>query len=156
VIFNLVDCAKGLLIIVEDALRESSGRRDGGAVSLGYVILTFVGMLTMALAMQTVGIELGAVFAAGAVFAVGFRFAMQNIAQNFVSGIILLIERTIEPGDVLELGGASRSTTAGCRAESVWQQLGLHRIRPAPLSRIGHGDSCPRTPTPVPGSSARR
>ena len=33
-------------------------------------------------------------------------FAVQNVGQNFVSGVILLIERTIKPGDVLEIGGA--------------------------------------------------
>jgi hypothetical protein len=44
-----------------------------------------------------------ALFAAGAVFAVGLGFAMQNISQNFVSGVILLIERTIKPGDILQV-----------------------------------------------------
>ena len=38
-------------------------------------------------------------------FAVGFGFAMQNIAQNFVSGIILLVERSIKPGDVVIVEG---------------------------------------------------
>jgi small-conductance mechanosensitive channel len=55
--------------------------------------------------LQTVGIDLSTLFAAGAVFAVGLAFAMQTIAQNFVSGIILLIERTIKQGDVLEVEG---------------------------------------------------
>jgi len=56
-------------------------------------------------ALQVFGIDLSTLFAAGAIFAVGFGFAMQNIAQNFVSGVILLIERTIKPGDVLEVEG---------------------------------------------------
>ena len=43
-------------------------------------------LVGLALALHLAGIKLGAVFAAGAVFAVGFGFAMQNIAQNFVSG----------------------------------------------------------------------
>jgi small-conductance mechanosensitive channel len=55
--------------------------------------------------LQTIGIKLGALFAAGAVFAVGIGFAMQNIAQNFVSGFILLLERSIKPGDVLTVDG---------------------------------------------------
>jgi len=57
------------------------------------------------IALQTVGVELGALFAAGAVFAVGIGFAMQNIVQNFVSGVILLVERSIKPGDVVDVEG---------------------------------------------------
>jgi len=44
---------------------------------------------------------LSTLFAAGAVFAVGLGFAMQNVAQNFVSGVILMVERSIKPGDIL-------------------------------------------------------
>ena len=54
-------------------------------------------------ALQTIGIDLSTLFAAGAVFAVGIGFAMQNISQNFVSGIILLIERSIKAGDIIEV-----------------------------------------------------
>ncbi len=56
-------------------------------------------------ALQVIGIDLSTLFAAGAIFAVGLGFAMQNIAQNFVSGIILLVERSIKQGDVLEIEG---------------------------------------------------
>ena len=56
-------------------------------------------------ALQAFGIYLSTMFAAGAVFAVGFGFAMQTIAQNFVSGVIVLVERAIKPGDVLVVIG---------------------------------------------------
>jgi small-conductance mechanosensitive channel len=55
--------------------------------------------------LDAVGIDLSTLFAAGAIFAIGLGFAMQNIAQNFVSGLILLVERSIKPGDVLEVEG---------------------------------------------------
>lgn len=61
--------------------------------------------VAIALAMQTLGFDLGSLFAAGAIFAVGIGFAMQTIAQNFVSGVILLLERSIRPGDILRVGG---------------------------------------------------
>ena len=61
--------------------------------------------LAIAVGLQTVGIELAALFAAGAIFAIAVGFAMQNIAENFVSGLILVGERSIKPGDVLEVGG---------------------------------------------------
>jgi len=62
-------------------------------------------LMGIMVALRTTGIRLDALFTAGAVFAVGFGFAMQNITQNFVSGVILLFERTIKPGDVIEVGG---------------------------------------------------
>lgn len=52
---------------------------------------------------ETVGIDLSAIFAAGTVFAVGIGFAMQSMAQNFVSGLVLLVERSIKPHDVLNI-----------------------------------------------------
>ena len=57
------------------------------------------------IALQTVGISLSTLFAAGAIFAIAIGFAMQNVAQNFVSGIILLTERSITPGDIIEVEG---------------------------------------------------
>lgn len=57
------------------------------------------------IALQSIGISLSTMFAAGAIFAIAIGFAMQNVAQNFVSGIILLAERSIKPGDILEVEG---------------------------------------------------
>ena len=87
------------------ALRRSSIEAAGGDVGVADRLIHYGFIVVgIAVALHLAGIKLGAVFAAGAVFAVGFGFAMQNIAQNFVSGVILLIERTIKPGDVLEIG----------------------------------------------------
>ena len=75
----------------------------GGLASLKRLLHYIVVVVGFAVAMSTVGIDLGALFAAGAIFAVGVGFAMQNLAQNFVSGVILLVERTIQEGDVLTM-----------------------------------------------------
>lgn len=62
-------------------------------------------MVGVATAVETLGFDLSAMFAAGAVFAVGIGFAMQTIAEGFVAGLILLVEGAIKPGDVLEIDG---------------------------------------------------
>jgi small-conductance mechanosensitive channel len=68
-------------------------------------------------ALDTVGVNLNALFAAGAVFAVAIGFAMQNVAQNFVAGVMLLVERSIKPGDILEVqGDVVRVERMGLRA----------------------------------------
>lgn len=78
-----------------------------------YVVL----VIGISVALQTIGINLNALFAAGALFAVALGFAMQNITQNFVSGVILLVERSIKPGDVLRVEGRLvKVTRMGIRA----------------------------------------
>ena len=66
-----------------------------------YLILA----LGLGLALENLGLNLATLFAASAIFGVALGFAMQNIAENFVSGLILLLERAIKPGDVLEVEG---------------------------------------------------
>jgi small-conductance mechanosensitive channel len=82
-----------------------------------YYVLLLTGF---GVALGTAGIQLTALFAAGAVFAVGVGFALQSIAQNFVAGIILLVELTIRPGDILEVEGKMvKVISVGIRASIV-------------------------------------
>lgn len=77
----------------------------GSIAALSRLVQYLVMGVGFAIGLETLGIDLGAFFTAGAVFAVGIGFAMQTIAENFVSGVILLVERTIRPGDILEVNG---------------------------------------------------
>ena len=58
-------------------------------------------------AVDTIGINLTSIAAVGAVLMVGIGFGLQNIAQNFISGIIILLERPIKQGDIVFVGGIS-------------------------------------------------
>ena len=72
------------------------------------------------LAVHALGINLSSLFTTGGLFAVALAFAMKDIAENYVSGIMLRFERTIKPGDVLETEGAMvRVKSIGFRATSV-------------------------------------
>ena len=69
------------------------------------------------IAIHTMGINLTALFAAGAFLAVAVGFATQNITQNLASGVILLLERSIKQDDVLEIDGQlMRVVRLGTRA----------------------------------------
>ncbi len=95
--------------LVQEAVRGSFSRRGVTEEGTVHAVnrLVHYGVMTVGLgvALQTMGVNLGALFAAGAVFAVGVGFALQNIVQNFVSGLILLVERSITTHDVLEIEG---------------------------------------------------
>ena len=94
------------------------GQQDEGSIAASARLIRYgVWVTGLAVAIHSVGINLTALFAAGAVFAVAIGFAMQNIAQNFVSGVIVLAERAIKPGDVLEVEGRMvKVTSMGIRA----------------------------------------
>lgn len=82
------------------------GVTDKGSVGVARRIVHYIVLaVALAVGLETVGISLSALFAAGALFAVGIGFAAQNIFENFASGVILLLERTIKPGDILEVDG---------------------------------------------------
>lgn len=95
---------------------------------LAHYVVIFAGF---GLALQTLGISFGGLFAAGAVFAVGIGFAMQNIAQNFVSGVILLAERAIRKGDIVRVDNeVVRVEELGIRSTMVQTRDGLELIVP--------------------------
>ncbi len=105
--FAIVMVSWWLSALARDGLaRLLLSRNIGDQGSIGAISrLTQYALLGVgtAVGLQTLGLDLSALLAAGAVFAVGFGLAMQQVAENFVSGVILLVERSIRPGDVLEI-----------------------------------------------------
>lgn len=102
-------------------LLRRRGLRDEGTVAaivrlLHYTIL----VIGVGVAVETIGIDLTTFVAAGAILAVAIGFAMQNLTQNFLSGVILLMERTIKPGDILDVDDRTvRVVRMGIRATVV-------------------------------------
>lgn len=107
---RLADKATGRVMRRKGIADEGS---IGATARLVHYVVLGVGL---AVAVETLGIDLTALFTAGAVLAIAIGFAMQNITQNFVSGVILLVERTIKPGDIIEVEGRMvRVTHLGLR-----------------------------------------
>ena len=74
-----------------------------GEVSSAYGIVPqlIVWIIGFEIALHLLGIQLTTLFAAGGFFAIGIGFAAKSIVENFLSGAILRIEKTIKPGDVV-------------------------------------------------------
>ena len=79
------------------------GQRYAFAHIMGYVVY-LTGLLV---GLQLVGLDLSSLVLLGSAIGIGLGFGLQNIANNFVSGIILLTERPIRVGDRVEVGGTN-------------------------------------------------
>lgn len=55
--------------------------------------------------LNQMGVDLTALTVFGGALAVGLGFGLQKITSNFISGIILLFEKTIQAGDLISVGG---------------------------------------------------
>jgi len=83
---------------------------------LHYVIL----MLGFVLALSAAGMDFTRVTLLAGAFGVGIGFGLQNVVNNFVSGLILLFERPIQTGDIIDVGGVMGEVRRiGARSSTV-------------------------------------
>ncbi len=77
------------------------GARDAMVTIIGYIMF----MVAIMAGLSAAGFDFGNIAIIAGALSVGIGFGLQNIVNNFVSGLILLFERPIRKGDWIEVGG---------------------------------------------------
>ncbi len=101
---SLLILALWLSNFIEKRLAEASGMDAGMRIGIAkfsrFLLLTFALLLSL----YSAGIDLTALAVFGGALGVGLGFGLQRIASNFISGFILVMDRSIRPGDVITTG----------------------------------------------------
>lgn len=86
--------------VLDEAVSDLSTRKV--AVNVTRALLIFVGML---FALSAVGVDLTALSVLGGAMGVGLGFGLQKLASNYVSGFVILLERSLRIGDNVRVDG---------------------------------------------------
>jgi small-conductance mechanosensitive channel len=76
----------------------------GRQYSFLLLIRYFIWIFAIALMLHTVGVQLTFLIASSAALLVGIGLGLQQLFADFMSGVLMLFDRTVEQGDILQVG----------------------------------------------------
>ena len=121
-----------------------SGLVESLARIVGYVVL-FIGLLMV---VQMLGVDLTSLAVLAGALGLGIGFGLQNIVNNFVSGLIILAERPIQVNDRVVVGGTEGNVTRiGARSTMIRTNDNIIIIVPNAefiserVTNLSHGDA---------------
>ncbi len=122
----------GLLkVLIENVILKNARLPRGVPAAISVTIRYFLIILGVLFALSAAGIDLGKFSLLAGALGVGIGFGLQNIVNNFISGLILIYERPLNVGDTIEveslLGQVNR---IGIRSSNVKTYDGAEVVVP--------------------------
>ena len=120
VLFGSTQIAKLIRFLLNEEILPRTNINAG--VAQAGTRLTYIALLSLGvfLALGAAGLELSKLTVLTGAFGVGLGFGMQNVVGNFVSGIILSLERPVQIGDMVDINTLSGEVRAiGFRSSTI-------------------------------------
>jgi small-conductance mechanosensitive channel len=96
---------------VERRLKKLSTLAPSTRIGIAKFANAFLIGLSILMGLNAAGVDLTALTVLTGAIGLGLGFGLQSIAANFVSGFVLLMDRSIKPGDVISLSGQAGTST---------------------------------------------
>jgi small-conductance mechanosensitive channel len=98
--------ANFILRLADARMAHLEGVSPAARVLIFKVLRIAVIAAAIVVALTTVGVDLTAIAVFSGAVGVGVGFGLQKVVSNLLSGILLLLDRSLKPGDVIEVGDA--------------------------------------------------
>lgn len=105
VLLALLAAARMLTGLADRRLKASRDLPPAVMVMVGKVIQLSAMTAAVIVTLQVVGIDLTTLTIFGGALGLGLGFGMQKVVSNLVCGVVLLMDKSVKPGDVVEIGG---------------------------------------------------
>jgi small-conductance mechanosensitive channel len=96
---------------VERRLKRLGNLAPSTRIGIAKFANAFLIGLSILIGLNAAGVDLTALTVLTGAVGLGLGFGLQSIAANFVSGFVLLMDRSIKPGDVISLSGQAGTST---------------------------------------------
>jgi small-conductance mechanosensitive channel len=96
-------------LAVERSVQRMAGRHTGtsmsehGVYAMGRIVRYLIWIMGSIVGLHFVGFDLASLTLMGGALGVGIGFGLQNIFSNLISGVIILLEKTLKVGDFVDL-----------------------------------------------------
>lgn len=106
-----VAAANWISEMIEQTITDAKSLTGNIKVVLGRVVRIFLMVIAVIIGLGTVGIDLTILSVFGGALGVGLGFGLQKIASNYVSGFIILLDKSVKIGDLVTVGGFTGKVT---------------------------------------------
>ena len=103
-IFVSIIFAMTLGRFIENRLMKINQLSLNGRVMINKVLRIALYVIAVVIALDTIGLDLTFLSVFGGAFGVGLAFGMQKIASNYISGFTILLDKSVQIGDILTIG----------------------------------------------------
>jgi small-conductance mechanosensitive channel len=112
--------ARGVRRLLRDELPGHTALPRGVGNSIASLSYYGVLLLGLLVALSAAGFQVSQLTLVFGALGVGIGFGLQNVVNHFVSGLVLMFERPIQPGDVIDAAGSSGTVREiGLRATTI-------------------------------------